>query len=215
MNDLKFVETDCTSDMAFLKFAKELKQSILISSQNNGNLDGFKWLGNDSLIPKFHRKRHSIDIGLKDYELSWLHNHIEFEYLNISHFNKVKNALANYSAFDFIKHRFEFMPREEGHESRTKLTKKEMLCIQIQTEEFLKAFQKQTCDCEIRMASQWLIRVINLILDRNNISDQDFDKIDRIFEYYKSYPMDDCVDMLHEISKYPECYYHMAERLFL
>ena len=65
------------------------------------------------------------------------------------------------------------------------------------------------------MASQWLIRVINLILDRNNISGQDFDKIDRIFEYYKSYPMDDRVDMLHEISKYPECYYHMAERLFL
>jgi hypothetical protein len=91
-----------------------------------------------------------------------------------------------------IEQRFRFLSRVDGHATRTFLTAQEIIFLEFQTCEFFDNFQNCTlCVCESKSIISWLVRLINIILAKNDIIDLDFERINDSFIYYKSINMNE------------------------
>ena len=146
-----------------------------ITRPNNKLLDTFTW--NTSFVLPLEALKNI------DFEAYWIDANVDYEYFSRSQLWRNNSTISNISAFDFIEQRFRFLTRERDYEARTELTPIEIVILQIQTNEFYEHFEsKMLCLCESNAIDKWLVRVINIILNKNLILDEDFVKINETFQ---------------------------------
>jgi hypothetical protein len=159
-----------------------------IERENNALLDTFTWNSN-FVLPLAINNIHAIE-ALSLNQTLWLEKKVEFEFIYKNSLWKNNKSIQTISAFDFIEQRFRFLSRADGHETRTYLTAQEIIFLEFQTCEFFDNFENCTlCVCETKSIISWLVRLINIILSKNDIIDLDFERINNSFLYYKNINM--------------------------
>jgi hypothetical protein len=189
-------------DDSFLNFGEDLKKALECMRPNNGLLDKFSW-NKHCLFPFLPED--TITDTFKNIEMLWIDSIMEYEYYKSREImlerEPILDSIMDMSAFDILIQRFTFLCREHGHHSRNSLTKKEIKILKFQFDEFESHFliTNQFCKCEKRSMINWLVRVINIILQKNIINDTDFQSINKTFEYYKTVNISEVIYILNAI----------------
>ena len=174
----------------YFDFSSLINTAMSIERENNALLDTFTWNSN-FVLPLAINNVQTIQ-ALSDNQTLWLEKNVEFEFIYKNNLWKNNQSISTVSAFDFIEQRFRFLSRADGHATRTFLTAQEIIFLEFQTCEFFDNFQNCTLSvCESKSIISWLVRLINIILAKNDIIDLDFQRINDSFIYYKSINMNE------------------------
>jgi hypothetical protein len=174
----------------FFDFSSLINTAMSIERENNALLDTFTWNSN-FVLPLAINNNHAIE-GLSLNQTLWLEKNVEFEFTYKNTLWKNNKSIQTISAFDFIEQRFRFLSRADGHATRNYLTAQEIIFLEFQTCEFFDNFENCTlCVCEVKSIISWLVRLINIILTKNDIIDLDFERINNSFLYYKNINMNE------------------------
>jgi len=200
-------------DDSFLNFGEDLKKALECMRPNNGLLDTFSW--NKHCQFPFLPEELKSD-SFKNSEMLWIDSIMEYEYYKSREImlerDSILDSIMDMTAFDLISQRFTFLCREYGTFSRYSLTNKEIKILRFQLDEFESHFllTNQFCKCEKTSIINWLVRVINIILQKNVIKDIDFEKINKTFEYYKTVDMTEVIFILNAIDNN----HHLKDKYF-
>ena len=174
----------------FFNFSTLLTSALSIERDNNEILDTFTW--NSAFVLPVYLNQIQITDILAENQALWLEHNVDFEYFYKNNLWQDNKSILDVTAYDFIEQRFRFLSRSQGHQTRTQLTSQEIIFLEYQTSEFFDNFQHSNlCACEIKSIISWLVRLVNIILSKNDIIDLDFERINNSFEYYKKVNMNE------------------------